>query len=364
MTTAPLQSAGRMTWVDYARAAGIILVVLGHGNQAINRTAGLIWNDGLKLLDQFIYAFHMPIFFVLAGFMFSKARGQAIAKFTNGVWWGIVLPYVLWSVIWVALKILIPGAANVSAGWGAIPAMLWSPIEHFWFLYHLFFIRLFWYAANAVLPRGVQMALIVLACAASIVIDLRGPAFGVYSFFLFNLTLYGIGALILPAILDQWATRAMQWRTAGWSAVLFVSSVLTMSQLPDLGTSWDFSWSSPRLIREVLAFTAAIAGVLMTISLAHLLPQPDGFALRAFAYVGEASLAIYLTHTIVMATLRGVLLKSGVTSTAAILSATTLAGLIIPGVAYYVILRMGALAHMPLAKYAALGQSTRSNYFN
>jgi fucose 4-O-acetylase-like acetyltransferase len=362
MVATQASPANRMAWVDYARAIGIVLVVLGHGNQAINRTAGLAWSDGLKLLDQFIYAFHMPIFFVLAGYMFAKTRNQPLAKFVNGVWWGIVLPYVLWSVIWVTIKTSFPGAANAGAGWAAIPAMVWSPIEHFWFLYHLFFIRLFWFAANVVASRGAQLSVLAVAVVASIVIDLLGPEYGVLSFFVFNLSLYGIGALVLPSLIGQWSTRAMQWRTAAWAAALLTAAVVTMIQLPDFGSTWEFSWSSPRLTREALAFIAAIAGVIMTISVAHLMPQAVGLPLRTFAYLGEASLAIYLTHTIVMAMLRSMLLKAGVTSSLTILSATTLAGLIIPGVAYFVILRIGALAHMPLAKYAGLGQGTRSNY--
>jgi fucose 4-O-acetylase-like acetyltransferase len=362
VTASKLAVAHRLAWVDYARAIGIILVVLGHGNRGINRTAGLTWGEGYVLLDQFIYAFHMPIFFVLAGYISSKTSGQDFAKFAKGLWWGIILPYFLWSLIWVTMKTSFPGATNTSVGWTALTTMLWAPIEHFWFLYHLFFIRLFWYAAQGAVTRSMQLALLAVAVVLSVVLDLLGPQFGTFSYLGFNLFMYGLGALILPALLSKLAAQGSQLMTAGLAAACLVAAVLIIHQLPDLDGTMEFSGLSPRLLRQILVLVAAIAGVFMTVNLVQLLPQPGPAPWRIFAYLGEASLAIYLTHTIVMAMLRGILIKAGFTSSIGILCLTTIAGLALPAVAYYVILRMGAFANMPLGKYAGLGQGTRSNY--
>ena len=49
--------AERIAWVDFAKGVAIILMVLGHA----------VYND----LQKFIFVFHMPFFFVIAGFLLN-----------------------------------------------------------------------------------------------------------------------------------------------------------------------------------------------------------------------------------------------------------------------------------------------------
>ena len=49
----------RIRWLDAAKAIGIVLVVLGH----ISRDAALV---------QWIYLFHMPLFFFVSGWVYKK----------------------------------------------------------------------------------------------------------------------------------------------------------------------------------------------------------------------------------------------------------------------------------------------------
>ncbi len=48
----------REYWLDIAKSIGIFLVVLGHTSI----------NENLKI---FIYSFHMPLFFLISGFLFK-----------------------------------------------------------------------------------------------------------------------------------------------------------------------------------------------------------------------------------------------------------------------------------------------------
>ena len=60
----------RVAFLDYAKAIGIILVVLGH----VINTQGNILPSG-KIVLQYIYSFHMPLFFLvyfLIGLYFRK----------------------------------------------------------------------------------------------------------------------------------------------------------------------------------------------------------------------------------------------------------------------------------------------------
>lgn len=61
-------SAQRIEWVDFAKGLVIILVVLGHSIP--------LSTD----LSKFIFVFHMPFFFVIAGFLLNldKWGGKAL----------------------------------------------------------------------------------------------------------------------------------------------------------------------------------------------------------------------------------------------------------------------------------------------
>lgn len=58
----------RLQWPDTAKAIGMFLVFFGH----LIEKAGFDGNVILHLFYRHIYAFHMPFFFLLAGFFFSK----------------------------------------------------------------------------------------------------------------------------------------------------------------------------------------------------------------------------------------------------------------------------------------------------
>lgn len=79
----------RIEYIDILKGIGIILVVLGHVTQN-------------KPLFQFIYAFHMPLFFFVAGlflrnkfgFIKSHARSLMIPYFSFGF-----ISYAYWTLI-------------------------------------------------------------------------------------------------------------------------------------------------------------------------------------------------------------------------------------------------------------------------
>ncbi|WP_320408208.1 acyltransferase family protein [Raoultella ornithinolytica] len=76
----------RDTWVDYAKALGIILVVTGHVNRGLYSSGIYISKEFFILLDSVIYTFHMPLFFFLSGLFFVKSidkNGKKSFSLTN-----------------------------------------------------------------------------------------------------------------------------------------------------------------------------------------------------------------------------------------------------------------------------------------
>lgn len=71
----------RLDWIDLSKGLGIILVVYGHVARGVN-SAGLDF-DLFNQIDDVIYAFHMPLFFILSGYFFVKSSKKGLVHTLN-----------------------------------------------------------------------------------------------------------------------------------------------------------------------------------------------------------------------------------------------------------------------------------------
>ena len=74
----------RDTLIDMAKGIGIILVVFGHIHEG--------------QLSQFIYLFHMPLFFILAGCSMTYSRSANQVKWKS-LARSLAVPYLVYSII-------------------------------------------------------------------------------------------------------------------------------------------------------------------------------------------------------------------------------------------------------------------------
>jgi fucose 4-O-acetylase-like acetyltransferase len=83
--------AERIDWIDVARGLGIVLVVLGHSTVADS-------------VETALYAFHMPLFFVLAGRTFKAPRpGETLGALVRSRFRRLVVPYLVCAPVFYAL---------------------------------------------------------------------------------------------------------------------------------------------------------------------------------------------------------------------------------------------------------------------
>lgn len=76
----------RVVFLDVAKAIGIFLVVLGHANPP----SGVV---------KLIYAFHMPLFFFISGYLFSFDKNPAAGGFIKKKATQLLVPYVFLNII-------------------------------------------------------------------------------------------------------------------------------------------------------------------------------------------------------------------------------------------------------------------------
>jgi fucose 4-O-acetylase-like acetyltransferase len=337
-------SRDRLVWLDYAKAIGIFLVVFAHASRSIGRTQGLSWSQSLQSVDGIIYAFHMPLFFLIAGYAASLQRAQPPVSFAKSLFWGVAVPYLVWSAIWIGLKVALPDAANVPLSLSDLGKILWQPVEHFWFLYHLFFIRLGWFAVkrSAGSNGAIPASLILAALAAWAALLTTRPELAWAAAFLLNFAIYGLGLERLPRFMDRWSEKPVP-------ALLSLGALLVVCGLAIGGS-------------HIAPLLYAIGGSLIIVGSAHALPPPSTWGWRAFAFLGEASLAIYVMHLIVGAAVRMALAKSGLLTEETLLVTATAAGLIMPAALYWAILSAARKIGPWLPKLCGLGPATRSAY--
>jgi fucose 4-O-acetylase-like acetyltransferase len=150
-------SPDRTQWVDVARGLGIILVVWGHALRAHFDLTKVTW---AAVQDRWIYSFHMPLFFILAGLFLWRSIGKGRSQFLKGRWFGIIWPYLLWSFVCGFIEFGLSRYVTSPIGFHELLMIPFAPIEQFWFLYVLLLCQLI---CLAVYPSKLWLWVVTLA---------------------------------------------------------------------------------------------------------------------------------------------------------------------------------------------------------
>lgn len=91
MMTLVKEVDNRYTWIDWAKFAGIVLVVYAHVPHAV--------------FSNQIFLFHMPFFFMISGWLYKERpfKQEVIRTFKS-----LVLPYLIYNVVLLIITPPIP----------------------------------------------------------------------------------------------------------------------------------------------------------------------------------------------------------------------------------------------------------------
>lgn len=101
--------APRYTWLDSLKGLGIVLVVLGHAST-------------IGVLNTSLYAFHMPLFFIISGLLFKeRPLGETVARKARR----LLVPYLVFALLTFAYWALVerrlrPGEYSVTGAFANI----------------------------------------------------------------------------------------------------------------------------------------------------------------------------------------------------------------------------------------------------
>ena len=92
-----------IVWMDYARYIGIFLVIFGHSLQRFS------WDECsfVKTLWDYIYLFHMPLFFIISGYLYdNRAVNVANIRFGGGkILRSLIVPYLLYQIVFLPISL-------------------------------------------------------------------------------------------------------------------------------------------------------------------------------------------------------------------------------------------------------------------
>lgn len=137
------KSHSRLYYITFLQVIGPILVIVGH---MLN---GMPYNAVMQSIKDFIYVFHMPLFFFISGYLFSYKKGlenKKYGEFVRGKALRLLLPYFVFNILFFIPKIFASGfiVDQVELSFNYILYILITPrmnvLGHLWFLFALFLI--------------------------------------------------------------------------------------------------------------------------------------------------------------------------------------------------------------------------------
>ncbi|MBR1484549.1 MAG: acyltransferase family protein [Prevotella sp.] len=307
----------RNTVISICKGIAIILMVMAHA-------------DCPSVVSQFIYEFHMPLFFIAAGYFFSLRYLYDEATFVKKRLKGLYLPFVEWSVFFLcihnwmfSLGVLNEQYGNWSGGvthpytWHQAEQRLWNIVTAmggydeflcgaFWFfrgllvaslLYLLIYKIGVWLwrktsgkepagmALSLWIPMGVCVAALALAGWKSaenlkVITLVQGGYRDIMGCFFF-----GMGFLF-----HEWEHRYKPsvWNTVAFIAVVAYCSVYFTANMNWRSTFEQFLWLP----------IPAVCGFLMTYNISTFIDRHDGWLRRSLVYIGNHTLPIFVLHIV------------------------------------------------------------------
>jgi len=117
----------RIIWIDNSKGIGIILVIIGH-----------LITQGF--LHEWIFSFHMPLFFFLSGYVFKN--NQTIKSFALKKAKTLLIPYLCLGLI---ITVWVSCTTDVDIYDNLIKLLLQERVWTIWFLTSLFLVNIIYY---------------------------------------------------------------------------------------------------------------------------------------------------------------------------------------------------------------------------
>ena len=306
----------RNTVISICKGIAIILMVIGHA-------------EAPGALQAFIFEFHMPLFFITAGYFFSLKYLHDEATFVKKRVKGLYLPFVKWSVFFLLIHNLMfkIGILNETYGnemggvthpysWHQMQQNLWNIFTAmggydaflcgaFWFFRGLFVASILYLIIYKVLDSCIKSSrwksyipylicvILLLLCGwktyegIRVITLVQGGYRDMMGCFFF-----GCG-FIFRQYAENYHSLIKKHYAIIWTSVVFGIVVYLFSHYLTANMNWRSSYT------QFLSLPLpALLGFLMTYNISMLIDKKDNWLKRFLVYTGDNTLNIFIFHII------------------------------------------------------------------
>ncbi len=314
----------RIEWVDVAKGIGIILVVLGHAILGNKKFFPQDLSDLYYFMYNFIWNFHMPLFFFISGLFINGSVNKPFKKAFISKSMSLFYPYIVWSVILGCTYVILGEIPQIASGFNnnitmkdliLFPVV---PILNLWFLQTLFCAQIIYIFLAKIFKINIYQGLIlffILYILAHMNIITISYPLGLFSalFFLF------LGALFFEKIKD------FEFNRKNSPLIITVVSLFVI-------INSIFSINNTKIIG--FGIIIATLGVLSTIFISiYILKYKFS---EYLVNIGKMSMVIYLLHVFITPGTRIIISKIiGTENLIALVLIPTIMGIVIPIIFYH-----------------------------
>lgn len=270
---------------DLLKGFGILFVILGHSvpDFPMNLRADMVSGT----VEQLMYTFHMPLFFVSAGCMVQMADNKPFCNggyliFLKKKFLRLMIPYFSFSILALGLKLVFSSFTRSSVDLFSSIYGIACEGKYFWFLYVMFEVLITIKLLKLLKLKVVYIWLI------AIVFYLLGLSlntnflclnrFGYYLIFvLIGMTCYKNKSHI-DMLLQQW-----------YFVLLIFMIFIGLFQIRG---------AQSIIVKEICRYALAICGTGLTYSVCLLIKKTQCRFKSVLSYFGKISLPVYLVHMI------------------------------------------------------------------
>jgi uncharacterized membrane protein YcfT len=312
----PMQDENRVPWVDTAKGACIVLVVMMHATLGVGEAMG---GEGfMHWIVAFARPFRMPDFFLVSGLFLSRVIDRDWRSYGDKRVVHFLYFYLLWLVIQSAFKFGQVSGGTIGGFVHHLAVGLVEPYSTLWFIYLL--------AAFSIATKLLRRlpGPLLLAAAAALQVASVETHWTVIDEFCGRWVYFLAGYLLAPAIF-RLADAAVAHRgaaLAGLAAWALVNAYFALT--PPGMRGFPMLANLPGL-----ALALGCVGAVAIVTMAALITQTRFAA--PFRYMGRNSIAIYLAFFLPMALTRTVLINTGVIADVGVVSLiVTAAAVLVP----------------------------------
>ena len=326
------QRVSRYPWVDYAKGIAIILIVYRHMLGGYE-SAGIEISEYFLLVQQSVYNFRMPLFFILSGIFVRKSLGKRnMQRFVTYKLNTIMYPYLLWASIQLSAQLFFSSYTNNPRDSSDFLYLFYAPrkLDQFWFLYTIFNITIIYVVLYSYgkIKSGGQLLVAALFYYSSTLnaVDSISLLQDTLQYYLY----FALGSYVAEAVLD----RSNYGVFSSWWLFAVLLPTFLVSQ-------WYWIIHQDLQATQPLLFALiAIIGSSFMLNITFMLGKAGvaGF----LTTIGRHSLYVYILHVLCIGFTRTLLLSLlKIDEVLLLLSVSMVAGIMLPIIVYQMSLRYG-----------------------